>query len=156
MRRTHRCGLGAPGPRRRRRYGGCTSGFTEPPKAGNGRRSKAIYAPRSGAQGLSRMTRDCHVRCAPWGASSHPRLSRETREGGVWATSLLAAERPMGPEHAGRRTRLPEGAVRQVAFDPADMVKARLPESQSPVVKVNTRRKERLRTAADPCDGMNR
>ena len=42
MRRPHPCGPGAPGPRRRRRYGGCQSGFTEPPKAGNGRRSKAI------------------------------------------------------------------------------------------------------------------
>ena len=49
-----------------------------------------------------------------------------------------------------------EDAVEQVAFDPADMVKAKLPESQSPGVKVSTRRQERLRTAADPCDGMNR
>ena len=112
--------------------------------------------PRSGAQGLSRMTGNRHVRCAPCGASAHPRFSRETLEGGVWATSLPAVERPTGPEHAGRRARLPEGAVRQVVFDPADMVKARLPESQSPVVKVSAWRKERLRTAADPCEAMNR
>ena len=37
-----------------------------------------------------------------------------------------------------------EDAVGQVAFDPADMVKAVLLESQSPVVRVNTRRKKRL------------
>lgn len=36
------------------------------------------------------------------------------------------------------------------------MVKAELLEPQSPVVKVRTRRKKRLITAADPCDGMNR
>jgi hypothetical protein len=49
-----------------------------------------------------------------------------------------------------------EDAVGQVAFDPADMVKAVLLESQSPVVKVSTRRKKRLgdlwviSTAANP------
>jgi hypothetical protein len=125
-------------------------------RLGTGEGPKPSDIPRSGALGLSRMTRDCHVRWAPCGASAHPRFSRETLEGGVWATSLPAVERPTGPEHAGRRARLPEGAVRQVVFDPADRVKAKLPESQSPVVKVSTRRKERLTTAADPCDGMNR
>lgn len=52
--------------------------------------------------------------------------------------------------------RRPEGAIRQVAFDPADTVKARRLESQSPGVNVTTRRKKRLITAAHPCDGMNR
>jgi hypothetical protein len=37
-------------------------------------------------------------------------------------------------------------AVEQVAFDPVDMVKAVLLESQSPVVRVDTRRKKRLIT----------
>jgi hypothetical protein len=36
------------------------------------------------------------------------------------------------------------------------MVKARLLEPQSPVVKVSARRKKRLITAVDPCIGMNR
>ena len=49
-----------------------------------------------------------------------------------------------------------EDAVEQVAFDPADMVKAALLESQSPVVRVNTRRKKRLTTAASLCIGVNR
>jgi hypothetical protein len=48
-----------------------------------------------------------------------------------------------------------DDAVEQVAFDPADMVKAALLESQSPVVRVNTRRKKRLRTAATLCTGVN-
>jgi hypothetical protein len=43
-----------------------------------------------------------------------------------------------------------------VAFDPVDMVKAELLESQSPVVKVRTRRKERLITVANLCIGVNR
>ena len=124
-------------------------GRLPPPTTVGGLRGKD-QPPRSRVRGNS------HARCAPCGASSHPWRSQEALEGGAWATSLPAVERPTGPEHAGRRARLPEGAVRQVGFDPADMVKARLPESQSPVVKVSTRRKERLRTAADPCDGMNR
>jgi hypothetical protein len=37
-----------------------------------------------------------------------------------------------------------DDAVEHVAFDPVDMVKAALLESQSPVVRVSTRRKERL------------
>jgi hypothetical protein len=104
----------------------------------------------------SRVQGNVHARCAPCGASSPPRCNRETLEGGVWATSSPAAERPTGQEHAWRTARLPEGAVQQVAFDPADMVKATLLESQSSVVKVTTRRKKRLTTAADPCDSMNR
>ena len=48
-----------------------------------------------------------------------------------------------------------EDAVGQVAFDPADMVKAVLLESQSPVVRVNTRRKKRLTTVANLCIAMN-
>ncbi len=43
-----------------------------------------------------------------------------------------------------------------MAFDPADMVKAELLESQSAVVKVRTRRKERLVTVASLCIGVNR
>ncbi|MGH2354722.1 MAG: hypothetical protein ACRDI2_09435 [Chloroflexota bacterium] len=54
------------------------------------------------------------------------------------------------------KERLPDGAVGQAAWNPADMVKARLPESQSPAVNVNTRRKQRLTTAAGPCDRLNR
>jgi hypothetical protein len=104
----------------------------------------------------SRIHRKVDVRCAPCGASSHPWRSQEALEGGAWATSLPAVERPTGPEHAGRKARLSEDAVRQAAFDPADMVKARLLEPQSPVVKVCTRRKERLTTGAVLCGGMNR
>jgi hypothetical protein len=62
----------------------------------------------------------------------------------------------MGQEHAGSKARLFQDAVEQVAFDPTDMVKARLPESQSPVVNVTTWRKRRLITATDPYVGMNR
>lgn len=62
----------------------------------------------------------------------------------------------MGQEHAGRKARLPKDAVGQVAFDPADTVKARLLEPQFPVVKVRTWRKKRLTTAIASCVGMNR
>jgi hypothetical protein len=47
-------------------------------------------------------------------------------------------------------------AVERVAFDPADMVKAVLLESQSPVVRVNTRRKKLLIPAANLYISVNR
>ena len=66
---------------------------------------------------------------------------------------LTRGRKANGTGACWEKARLSEDAVRQVAFDPADMVKARLPESQSPVVNVRTRRKERLTTGASPCDG---
>ena len=56
----------------------------------------------------------------------------------------------------GERRGCRKTLYRQAPFDPADTVKARLLEPQSPVVKVPTRRKERLITGAILCGGMNR
>jgi hypothetical protein len=70
------------------------------------------------------MTGNRQVRCAVRRVIMTRTQSGNTRRRCLGYQLTPAIERSMGQEHVGRKAPLREDAVEQVAFDPADMVKA--------------------------------